>query len=97
MKKENLYYELARFNSESAQEVLAETMTEMNSANSDKTPILDELRRANLLEDFTLSMSWEKGGQLMGLFIRHGTGDGYVTRIDSKYDRCMKYEPICGF
>lgn len=62
-----------------------------------KTPILDELRRTNLLEEFSLSMSWEKDGQRMGLFIRHSAGDGYVTKIDSKYDRCMKYEPICGF
>ena len=62
-----------------------------------KTPILDELRRTNLLEKFSLSMSWEKDGQRMGLFIRHSTGDGYVTKIDSKYDSCMKYEPICGF
>ena len=69
----------------------------MDVAESSKTPILDRLRRTNLLEDFTLSMSWEKDGQLMGLFIRHGTGDGYVTKIGSKYNRCIKYEPICGF
>lgn len=66
----------------------------MAVADSEETPILDELRSTGKLEKYILAVSWIQGGQLVGKFMNFRTMEYFDAKIDSRSDKYMKYEPF---